>query len=132
MESIKEIFRIGRGPSSSHTMGPDRAAQLYRSKHPEAKSFKVTLYGSLALTGKGHLTDVAIMNELKPSKVEIIWAKDEVKDFHPNALQFEVADKKTASDKWLVYSVGGGKIVDDKNKNIKPEFVTNNAICRMF
>ncbi|MCD4731023.1 MAG: hypothetical protein K8R74_10505 [Bacteroidales bacterium] len=52
MESIKEISRIGRGPSSSHTMGPDRAAQLYRSKHPKAKSFKVTLYGSLALTGK--------------------------------------------------------------------------------
>lgn len=94
MESIKELFRIGRGPSSSHTMGPDRAAQLYKSKHPKAKSFKVTLYGSLALTGKGHLTDVAIINELKPAKVEIIWKKDEVKEFHPNALEFEVADKK--------------------------------------
>lgn len=59
MESIKEIYRIGRGPSSGHTMGPDRAAKLYRAKHPKVKSFKVTLYGSLALTGKGHLTDVA-------------------------------------------------------------------------
>ena len=123
MESIKELFRIGRGPSSSHTMGPDRAAQIYRAKHPKAKSFKVTLYGSLALTGKGHLTDVAIMNELKPASVEIIWAKDEVKDFHPNALQFEVADKNTAPDKWLVYSVGGGKIVDDKDKNKKPKHI---------
>ena len=123
MESIKEIFRIGRGPSSSHTMGPDRAAQIYRSKHPKAKSFKVTLYGSLALTGKGHLTDVAIINELKPAKVEIIWKKDEVKEFHPNALEFEVADKNVAPDKWLVYSVGGGKIIDDKDKNSKPKYI---------
>ncbi len=120
MESIKELFRIGRGPSSSHTMGPDRAAQQYKSKHPKAKSFKVTLYGSLALTGKGHLTDIAIINELEPANVEIIWKKDEAKDFHPNALEFEVADKNSEPDKWLVYSVGGGKIVDDKNKNSKP------------
>ena len=123
MESIKEIFRIGRGPSSSHTMGPNRAAQIYRNKHPKVKSFRVTLYGSLALTGKGHLTDVAIMNELHPAKVEIIWEKNKVKKFHPNALEFEVTDKNSKPDKWLVYSVGGGKIVDDKNKNKKPKMI---------
>ncbi len=122
MESIKEIFRIGRGPSSSHTMGPARAAQIYKQKHPEAKEFKVTLYGSLALTGKGHLTDFAIKNVLKPAKVEIIWKQNETKDFHPNALEFEVADEKNP-DKWLVYSVGGGKIVDDNSKNIKPKLI---------
>ena len=110
MESIKELFRIGRGPSSSHTMGPDRAAQIYRSKHPNAKSFKVTLFGSLALTGKGHLTDVAVTNELKPAKVDIVWKKDEFKEFHPNALEFEVTEKNADPDKWLVYSVGGGQI----------------------
>ena len=81
MESIREIFRIGRGPSSSHTMGPVRAAKQYRDKHEDAQSFKVTLYGSLALTGKGHLTDVAIIEELKPAKVEIVWLKNEYKDF---------------------------------------------------
>jgi len=123
MESIKEIYRIGRGPSSSHTMGPDRAAQLYRRKHPEAKAFKVTLYGSLALTGKGHLTDVAIINELKSENVEIVWKTNEEKEFHPNALEFEVADKNYDPDNWLVYSVGGGKIVDDKNKNSKPAYL---------
>ena len=123
MESIKEIFRIGRGPSSSHTMGPDRAAQIYRSKHPNVKSFKVTLYGSLALTGKGHLTDVAIINELNSEKVELIWKQNEEKEFHPNALEFEVADKNTDPDKWLVYSVGGGKIVEDKNKNLTPTYI---------
>lgn len=120
MESIREIFRIGRGPSSSHTMGPVRAAKIYREKHEEAKSFKVTLYGSLALTGKGHLTDTAIIEELKPAQVEIVWLKNERKEFHPNALEFEVTDKESKPDKWLVYSVGGGKIVDDKNKDNKP------------
>lgn len=123
MESIKEIYRIGRGPSSSHTMGPNRAAQLYRKKHLKAKSFKVSLYGSLALTGKGHLTDTTIIEELKPAKVEIVWKKDEVKIFHPNAVEFEVVDKNSAPDKWLVYSVGGGKIVDDKSKNKKSKII---------
>lgn len=123
MESIKEIYRTGLGPSSSHTMGPSKAAQLYRRKHPNAKSFRVTLYGSLALTGKGHLTDVGLINELKPAKVDIVWKKDEVKAFHPNALEFEVTDENSDSDKWLVYSVGGGKIVDDENKNLEPKHI---------
>jgi len=123
MESIKEIFRIGRGPSSSHTMGPDRAAKKYRKKHPEARSFRVTLYGSLALTGKGHLTDVAIIDELKPAEVEIIWKKEEKKEFHPNALEFEVIDEGAISDKWLVYSVGGGQIIEDSRKEEEPEFI---------
>ena len=62
MESIKEIFKIGFGPSSSHTMGPHKAATIFREKHPECRQFKVTLYGSLAATGKGHLTDTAILS----------------------------------------------------------------------
>ena len=57
MESIKEIFRIGNGPSSSHTMGPKKATEIFKSKHPTDRTFKVTLFGSLASTGKGHLTD---------------------------------------------------------------------------
>lgn len=122
MESIKEIFRIGRGPSSSHTMGPNRAARKYKKKHPEVQSFKVTLYGSLALTGKGHLTDVAIIQALKPAKVDIIWEK-EAKAFHPNALEFEVMDENSDPDKWLVYSTGGGKVIDDTNKDIEPKIV---------
>jgi L-serine dehydratase len=104
-------------------MGPCRAANIYRSKHPKATSFQVSLYGSLALTGKGHLTDVAIINELSPAEVKIVWKKDETKAFHPNALEFEVLDKNTPPDKWLVYSVGGGKIVDDKSKDTKPTSV---------
>ena len=123
MESIREIFRIGKGPSSSHTMGPNRAARIYRSRHPEAASFRVTLYGSLALTGKGHLTDVAVMKELEPAQTEIVWKKKETRPFHPNALLFEVTDPDSDPDPWLVYSVGGGKIVDDDHREVTPAFV---------
>ena len=74
MKSLRELFRIGKGPSSSHTMGPDNAARIYANRHPEAKSFEVTLYGSLAATGKGHMTDVAIIDVLsKIAPVNIIW-----------------------------------------------------------
>ena len=66
MKSIKELYRIGTGPSSSHTMGPRKAAEMFLERHPDAASFKVTLYGSLAATGKGHMTDVAIIDTLQP------------------------------------------------------------------
>ncbi len=66
MKSIRELYRIGTGPSSSHTMGPRKAAEIFLGKHPEAKAFQVTLYGSLAATGKGHMTDVAILDTLQP------------------------------------------------------------------
>ncbi|MDE5838498.1 MAG: serine dehydratase, partial [Paramuribaculum sp.] len=66
MKSIRELYRIGTGPSSSHTMGPRRASQIFAEKNPSADRFEVTLYGSLAATGKGHLTDVAIMDTLSP------------------------------------------------------------------
>ena len=67
MKSIKELYRIGTGPSSSHTMGPRKAAEMFLERHPNAASFKVTLYGSLAATGKGHMTDVAIIDTLQPT-----------------------------------------------------------------
>ena len=74
MKSIKELYRIGTGPSSSHTMGPRKAAEMFVERHPDAASFKVTLYGSLAATGKGHMTDVAIIDTLQPvAPVEIVW-----------------------------------------------------------
>ena len=74
MNSIKEIYRIGSGPSSSHTMGPQRAARIFLERNRESSSFKVTLFGSLAATGKGHLTDTSILNVLEPyAPVEIEW-----------------------------------------------------------
>ena len=78
MKSIKELYRIGTGPSSSHTMGPRKAAQIFLERHPEAAAFQVTLYGSLAATGKGHMTNVAITETLQPAApVEIICSDEE-------------------------------------------------------
>ena len=66
MKSLRELFRIGKGPSSSHTMGPQKAAKIFASHNMHAASFEVTLYGSLAATGRGHMTDVAIDEVLRP------------------------------------------------------------------
>ena len=86
MKSIKELYRIGTGPSSSHTMGPRKAAEIFLERHPEAASFKVTLYGSLAATGKGHMTNIAITEVLQPiAPVEIIWEPKIFLPFHPSA-----------------------------------------------
>lgn len=75
MKSIRELFRVGTGPSSSHTIGPRKAAETFLSRHPETASSQVTLYGSLAATGKGHMTDIALEDVLSADgrKVEILW-----------------------------------------------------------
>jgi L-serine dehydratase len=111
MESIKDIYRIGQGPSSSHTMGPKKAAEVFLKKNPQAEKFRVTLYGSLAATGRGHLTDVAILNVLGNERTEIIWNPQTVLDEHPNALKLEAINRNNeVFDEWTVFSVGGGKI----------------------
>ena len=114
MKSLKELFRIGNGPSSSHTMGPKHAAKLFLEKHPHSASFRVTLYGSLAATGKGHLTDVAILEILQshaPTHIE--WMPKTFFPFHPNAMNFESLDNdNNVVDDWTVYSVGGGALSD--------------------
>jgi L-serine dehydratase len=121
MESIKEIFRIGNGPSSSHTMGPKKAAEIFKSKYPHAESFNVTLFGSLAATGKGHLTDIALTQALYPQKLNIDWKPEVFLAKHPNSLKLEAFDgNKNLLGDWTVYSVGGGKITDfesDENEN---------------
>ena len=89
MESIKQIYRIGHGPSSSHTMGPMRAARMFLERNRGAVRFNVTLYGSLAATGKGHMTDVAIIDTLQPiAPVEIVWQPKVFLTFHPNRMTF--------------------------------------------
>ena len=118
MESIKEIYKIGYGPSSSHTMGPHKAAEQFRQSTPGADSYRVALYGSLAATGKGHGTDRAIKEALKPANADITWLPETFLSYHPNAVKFEAADKsgKTITEKTF-YSVGGGKITDGINKD---------------
>lgn len=126
MESIKEIYKIGYGPSSSHTMGPKKAAEVFLLRNPTARSFRVTLYGSLAATGKGHLTDLAIINTFQPFPVEFEWLQAVFLPRHPNAMKFEAKDEtEKILDKWIAYSVGGGSIIDDltvsETKLIYPE-----------
>ena len=112
MESLRELFRIGAGPSSSHTMGPKKAAQIYKERYPEAMSFRATLYGSLAATGKGHLTDAAIIQAMAPANVAIVWRENEVLPEHPNGMRFDVMDggEVQAESAWVVYSIGGGAL----------------------
>ncbi|WP_315364089.1 L-serine ammonia-lyase [Prevotella jejuni] len=116
MESLKEIFRIGKGPSSSHTMGPQRAATIFAERHPEAARFEVTLYGSLAATGKGHMTDKAIIDVLKQvAPVDITWEPDIFLPYHPNGMLFRAFnDSQDLLDEWTVYSVGGGALSEGK------------------
>ena len=117
MKSIKELYRIGTGPSSSHTMGPRKAAEMFLARHQDAARFKVTLYGSLAATGKGHMTDVAIIDTLKlTAPVEIVWQPKVFLPFHPNGMtfaSFNEAGKLT--ENWTVYSIGGGALAENND-----------------
>ncbi|MCQ2411033.1 MAG: L-serine ammonia-lyase, iron-sulfur-dependent, subunit alpha, partial [Elusimicrobiaceae bacterium] len=116
MESLKELYKIGMGPSSSHTMGPRKAAEEFNRAYAQAVSFRVTLYGSLAATGKGHLTDVAIKEALYPKPVSISWEPTVFLPKHPNALKLEALDRAGYTlGAQTVYSVGGGAIRTDDN-----------------
>ena len=109
MDSIKDIFKIGVGPSSSHTMGPRRAAERFLAQYPQAARFQVTLYGSLAATGKGHLTDLAILAILGASRTEIRWEPTVFLPFHPNGMRFRaLSEGGEELGTWEVYSIGGG------------------------
>lgn len=113
MEPLSELFRIGYGPSSSHTMGPAIASERFRARHADAKRFEVTLYGSLSATGKGHFTDRAVEQALGAERTKVIWSKEEL-PFHPNGLKFrafDAADRELGS--WTCFSIGGGALAEE-------------------
>lgn len=113
MRTIKEIYRIGTGPSSSHTMGPRKAAEMFLARNKGAKGFEVTLYGSLAATGKGHMTDEAIIDVLSQDDVpvNIIWKPEIFLPYHPNGMKFAALNSVGfPEEEWTVYSVGGGAL----------------------
>ena len=113
MDSLRELYRIGAGPSSSHTMGPARAARRFFNENPEAAGFRVTLYGSLAATGRGHLTDLAILRALPEERTEIVWRPEQSLPAHPNGMRFESLDPDGAvRGDWLCFSVGGGALAE--------------------
>ncbi len=112
MKSIKDIYKIGKGPSSSHTMGPFKSVRHYVNNHTEAQKILVTLYGSLAATGKGHLTDWACEDAFRDGTVAIVWKPKETLPMHPNGMTIGVIGPDgEVSDEWTYYSIGGGDIV---------------------
>ncbi len=122
MESLKVLYKIGHGPSSSHTMGPRRAAEIFLAKNDAAEAFRVTLYGSLAATGKGHLTDAAIREVLeKKAPTEIVWCPDIVKEYHTNGMLFEALRGNEIIDSWEIYSIGGGDIASPEMPHLAGE-----------
>ena len=114
MKSVKSIYKIGKGPSSSHTMGPFKATTDYLENHPGTEKLTVTLYGSLAATGKGHLTDRAIIEAAgnHNAEVEIEWNPKENLPIHPNGMTVGTANSDGEThDIWTYYSIGGGDII---------------------
>ena len=110
MKSIREIYKIGKGPSSSHTMGPERAAKLFREENPQADAFQVVLYGSLSKTGIGHGTDRVIRETLAPLPTEIIFSDEVIPDSHPNTMDLIALKDGGQIASVRVESIGGGDI----------------------
>lgn len=124
MESLKVLYKIGHGPSSSHTMGPRKAAEIFLERNSNAEAFRVTLYGSLAATGKGHLTDTAIREVLeKAAPTEIIWRPEIIKEYHTNGMLFEALKGGSVVDEWTIYSIGGGNIASPEMPQLAGEKV---------
>ena len=111
MQSLRYLYRIGNGPSSSHTMGPIAAARRFLAAHPEAELYRVLLYGSLAKTGRGHMTDRAVMSVLGSEKCEIVFDAHTAVDRHPNAMDIIAlsAGRELARERF--YSIGGGEVL---------------------
>ena len=112
MKSIRDVYKIGVGPSSSHTMGPARAAQIFKDENPEADRFEVMLYGSLNKTGKGHGTDRAVRDAIAPAPCEVIFAGSDPEDLrHPNTMDLISYSGDREISRARVQSIGGGDIV---------------------
>lgn len=110
MKSIREIYKIGKGPSSSHTMGPERAALLFLERYPQATFFRVTLYGSLSKTGVGHGTDRVLRDTLGADRTKIVFSQENWEGMHPNTMDFSAFDADIEIGHLRVESIGGGDI----------------------
>ncbi len=125
MKSITQLYKTGIGPSSSHTMGPAKAAEIFLSRYPNAQSYQATLLGSLALTGKGHGTDRAIKTVFGNKNIDIVFDTTTKCHVHPNTLLFKAFTDGKIIGKMDVFSIGGGDIVIageqfDDGKDIYP------------
>lgn len=122
MQSLKYLYKIGRGPSSSHTMGPDKAARYFKGKYAHADSYKVILYGSLSSTGKGHKTDEAILDVFEDCDIELIFGSGEAEGLpHENTMEFFAYKNGKEIARERIMSVGGGKIVIEGEPDLDGE-----------
>lgn len=110
MKSLRDLYKIGVGPSSSHTMGPEKAARQFAAAYPEADAFVVTLFGSLAKTGRGHMTDRILERTFAPRPTQILWDTNTTELPHPNTLDLTALRNGGPVGHWRVCSVGGGSI----------------------
>ncbi len=132
MKSIREIYKVGKGPSSSHTMGPERAATLFKDTHPESDAFRVVLYGSLSKTGVGHGTDRVIRQVLSPLPTEIVFSDDTPEGYHPNTMDFFALCSGKEIDTLRVESIGGGDIrIPGQSHLDSPEVYPENSFAEI-
>lgn len=120
MQSLKELYRIGRGPSSSHTMGPERAVKLMRDRYPQADELRAVLYGSLACTGAGHGTAEVIASAAKPLACAVSFDLETPCPVHPNTLKIDMLENGALLCSKLIYSVGGGAVKIDGESDREP------------
>ena len=137
MQSLKYLYRIGLGPSSSHTMGPVAAAERFLGECPDAPAYRVILYGSLAKTGRGHMTDVALGKVFEDKQYEIIFDYDTPTDRHPNTMDVIALDGEREIKRTRFYSVGGGEVIAEgesatEHPSIYPlrSFTEISRLCR--
>ncbi|HQQ89795.1 MAG TPA: serine dehydratase beta chain [Oscillospiraceae bacterium] len=134
MKSLQKLYRIGNGPSSSHTMGPGRAAKLFREAYPEADGFRAVLYGSLAKTGKGHMTDAVLRQSFAPLPSEIIFDMDTPEEDLPHPCTMDLFAYRDGAQIgfWRVMSVGGGAIrVLGSEYHEAPEVYAENSFAEI-
>ena len=132
MKSIREIYKIGKGPSSSHTMGPERAAKLFKSENPQADSFRVILYGSLSKTGVGHGTDRVVREVLSPLPTEIIFSNETLEKSHPNTMDLIALTGGQQTGFLRIESIGGGDIrTPGESRLDTPEVYPENSFAEI-
>ncbi|MDH2333205.1 MULTISPECIES: serine dehydratase beta chain [Paenibacillus] len=129
MKSLTELYKVGSGPSSPHTMGPEKAARIFKSENEDAERFKALIYGSLAKTGKGHMTDKAIIKALSPFPTEIEFVPHA--DFilpHPNTIDFFAYKDGRQTTSMRAVSIGGGDIViEGREEMLAPDVYRENS-----
>ena len=132
MKSIREIYKIGKGPSSSHTMGPERAARLFREQYPQADAFRVILYGSLSKTGVGHGTDRVIRQVLQPIPTQIEFSQQTLEGSHPNTMDLFALKDGAQIGSMRIESIGGGDIrIPGQSLLDSPEVYPENSFAEI-